>query len=225
MPRVIIFDFDGVITETEPLHYSAFAHVLPGFDIQLSRETYFARYTGLSDREILRRILADRDIRLSSHDCDRLLRNKDTAYRERIRQGIEPLPGLRHFVEYAARLMPLAICSGSKTIEIEMILREIGIETCFPTIVAAEDVPVSKPDPAGYRLTLSRLASTLPDLAPSDCLVFEDSQAGIAAAKAAAMRVIAIRKDYPVAGTDQADAIIAGFEGLTMQSMESLLAG
>jgi len=224
MPRAIFFDFDGVVTETEPLHHEAFARVLPGFDIELDRETYFARYAGLSDREILSRILADRGHRLSDDDCTRLLRDKDTAYRERISRGIEPLDGLLEFVEHAARHVPLAICSGSKAIEIGMILRQLGIDAMFPTIVATEDVTVSKPDPAGYLLTLSHLRATLPGLEPADCLVFEDSEAGIAAAKSAAMRVIAIRKDYPVAGTDRADAIIAGFGGLTMAGVEALLA-
>jgi beta-phosphoglucomutase len=225
MPQAIIFDFDGVITDTEPLHYDAFARVLPGFDIQLSRETYFARYTGLSDREILRRILADGGRHLPDDACVRLLRDKDAAYRRRIRRGIEPLAGLRSFVEHAARHVPLAICSGSKTLEIEMILREIDIDAFFQTIVAAEDVPVSKPDPAGYLLALARIRSAMPDLMPDGCLVFEDSEAGIAAARSAAMRVIAVRKDYPVAGTNLADAIIEGFDGLTLQKIESLLAG
>jgi len=225
MPEAIIFDFDGVITDTEPLHYEAFARVLPGFDIQLSRETYFARYAGLSDREILRRILAEGGPHLPHAECLRLLRDKDAAYRQRIRRGIEPLAGLRSFVEHAASHMPLAICSGSKTVEIEMILREIGIAAYFQMIVAVEDVPVSKPDPAGYLLALSRIKAAMPGLTPDGCLVFEDSEAGIAAAESAAMRVIAIRKDYPVAGTDRADAIIDGFDGLTLQKLESLLAG
>ncbi len=225
MPRAIIFDFDGVITDTEPLHFEAFARVLPSFGIPLSRETYFARYAGLSDREILRRILADGDRGLSDDDCVRLLREKDAAYRERIRRGIEPLPGLRGFVEHAARHVPLAICSGSKSAEIEIILRQFGIEALFPTIVATEDVPTSKPDPAGYLLTLEHLRSGLPDLTPNDCLVFEDSDAGIAAAKAAGMRVVAVGNNYTPADTDSVDAVITDFDGLTMTKTETLLAG
>ncbi|MFQ5411514.1 MAG: HAD family hydrolase [Phycisphaerae bacterium] len=223
MLRAIIFDFDGVLVETEPLHFEAFAHVLPAFDLELSRDDYFARYAGLSDAEILRRLSADRNRRWTPETFEDILHRKKARYGALIASGIEPLPGVADLVRRASRHWPLAICSGSTRSEIETILSRVHLCACFSTLVAAEDVPVSKPDPAGYRRALAHLKNRIPDLEPAECLVIEDSRAGILAAKAAGMHVLAIRKDYGDADSAPADQWIDSFLELTDERLVGVI--
>jgi len=192
MLRGIVFDFDGVIADTEPLHFAAFAEALSQFDVPLSRETYFSRYLGLRDEEILRRLLADERRRLTFEQTSRLLGAKDAAYGRRIERGIDLAPGAAGLIRRASQRYSLAICSGSKRDEIEQILRQADLLRPFEVIVAAEDVTSSKPDPAGYALTLRRLQACMSGLRAEQCLAIEDSPAGVTAAKGAGMRVVAI---------------------------------
>ncbi|MCG8407216.1 MAG: HAD family phosphatase [Phycisphaerales bacterium] len=223
MNQAIIFDFDGVIVESEPLHYEAFRSVLPEFGIQLTRESYYARYVGLADREIVRRLLADHDRRLTQDETEGLMRKKNTEYERQIMKGIDPLPGVAELIKRTSNQHPLAICSGSKRREISMILDQIGLSAFFSVIVASDDVLSSKPDPAGYLLALSQLRRAKPDLTAEKCLVFEDSEAGISAAKAAGMKVIAIRKDDLGTDTASADGTIASFLELENVDLASLV--
>ncbi|MFQ5430577.1 MAG: HAD family hydrolase [Phycisphaerae bacterium] len=222
MLQAIIFDFDGVIVETEPLHCRAFLEVLPAFELPLTRETYFDRLVGLADHEILRRLLAESRRSLSSQDTERLLRMKDAAYARLIAGGIEPIPGAASLIRRLADRWPLAVCSGSKRNEIERILEQAGLLPFFPIIVAAEDVRESKPDPAGYLLALRRLRERSPVLTAGGCAVIEDSAAGIAAARAAGMRVVALRQDAQ--NTADADKVVDRLDALTVADLEALCA-
>ena len=156
MARAIVFDFDGVIVDTEPLHFAAFREVLPDFGITLSRGTYFSRYVGMSDEEILRRVLSDQDCHPVPEQIRQLLHNKDIAYRRRIETGIDLATGAEALIRLASRRWVPAICSGSKRVEIEHILRRADMLSLFSVIVTTEDVSVSKPDPAGYLLAIAR---------------------------------------------------------------------
>lgn len=221
MIRAIIFDFDGVLVETEPLHYEAFRRVLPAFGIRLSRDSYFNRYVGLADREILRRLQDDFGRTLTSDEAECLLKKKGNEYRRQFVEGIQPLPGVVEFIKQVPAQWPLAVCSGSRKAEIKTILGQIGLLEFFKEITASEDVTASKPDPAGYLLTLEKLQQSHPGLTERECLVFEDSEAGIAAAKAAGMSVIAILKNEGSADTTRADGAIVDFRGLTIGDLES----
>ncbi|MFQ5501486.1 MAG: HAD family hydrolase [Phycisphaerae bacterium] len=223
MLRAILFDFDGVIAETEPLHFEAFAHTLPAFDLPLSREIYFARYVGLSDTEIVKRLSRDLNRNLTPHTLREVLDRKRAYYRKTIKAGIDLIPGVGDLIRRVSRQWPLAICSGSARSEIEIILTCADLRECFKTIVAAEDVQVSKPDPAGYLLAYANLKNTTPDLREADCLVLEDSRAGILAARAAGMRVIGIRKDYGDADLAPADRWIDSFEEVTDESLTGMM--
>ncbi len=223
MLRAILFDFDGVIAETEPLHFEAFTHTLPAFDLPLSRENYFARYVGLSDYEIVKRLSIDLNRDLTPRTHREVLDRKRTHYRETIDGGIDLIPGVGDLIRRASRRWPLAICSGSARSEIETILTCADLRECFKTIVAAEDVSVSKPDPAGYQLACANLKNTTPDLMETDCLVLEDSRAGILAAKAAGMRVVGIRKDYGDADSAPADRWIDSFLELTDETLATVM--
>ena len=186
----VIFDFDGVIADTEPLHYQAFREVLAAHGVDLSETDYFAKYVGLNDATFIRRIFEDR--RKPLPDPQEIRSRKDADYESLIARGLPLLPGVRSFVETAARSVPLAICSGARRSEIISLLRQHELEQFFSAIVATEDVPISKPDPAGFLRALELLRKQKTDLTADRCLVIEDSLLGIRAARAAGMPVLAV---------------------------------
>ena len=224
MPRAIVFDFDGVLVDTEPLHFAAFREVLPDFGITLSRGTYFSRYVGMSDEEILRRVLSDQDRHLVPEQVRQLLHNKDIAYRRQIEPGIALVSGAEALIQRASRRWVPAICSGSKRVEIEHILRRADILSFFSVIVTTEDVTVSKPAPAGYLLAIARLQEHVPGLRPTDCLAIEDSTAGITAAKRAGMRTLQFCGGEPCGPGSAPDTTVQSLVELTDARLEALLA-
>ena len=224
MLRAIIFDFDGVICDTEPLHRRAFAEVLRPLGIRLSEDEYYGRYAGLDDRAVLRAVLDDAGRRLGADETHRLLTAKDAAYFATIADGIERCPGVDAFVVEAARRWPLAVCSGARRIEIETLLTQAGLMRHFAVIVSADEVASSKPDPAGYRQTLLELRRTVPDLLPAQCLAIEDSGHGIAAARAAGMRVLAVESRIPSTQIADADLTAPDLRSLTPDRLATMVA-
>jgi beta-phosphoglucomutase len=236
MIRAIIFDCDGVIADTEPLHYQAFERVLTDRSIRLSRVEYFSKYVGLNDPTFLRSIFADWRLPLDDQEANRLLQMKNDSYLSMIVDGIEPLPGVAEFVARASRRWPLAVCSGARRVEIETILRHTGLSRYFPVIVSSDDVPISKPDPAGFLRAMELLRRTesgpgpspggkrggLPDLSAPECLVIEDSVHGITAAKAAGMRVLAVQSGCSAAQLSLADVVVPDLRFVTDDTISAM---
>jgi len=203
MLRSIIFDFDGVIADTEPLHFAAFEHVFSKLGIPLTREEYFTKYLGLNDAAFLRAIHADRgrecdDERLRTIQCA-----KDEMYQTSIFQSLGLRPGVSAFVRSVAERWPIGICSGARRVEIDAILSQNGLAAAFNEIVSADDISTSKPEPAGYRHTVELLAAHAPGLLPRECLAIEDSVNGIRAARSAGIRTLAM-----IGVSDQPTAMI-----------------
>ena len=192
MLEAIVFDFDGVICNTEPLHGRAFARALAGCSIPLSEKDYLARYAGLNDRAVLQAVFQDAGRTLTDDACESLLHVKNEAYFAMIANGIDRLPGVDRLVPRLARQWPLAICSGARRVEIETILRPAGLFECFQFVVSADEVASSKPDPAGYLETLKQLRRILPESSAADCLAIEDTEHGVAAARAAGLKTLAV---------------------------------
>ena len=218
--RAVIFDFDGVLFDTEPLHYRAFAEALPAFDLRLTEADYFDRYVGLNDRTLTARMLKDRGRDPSTQAVEQILSRKDNAYMRLIGRGLEPLPGVRQFLEFLSSQMPLAICSGARRVEIETLLRASSLLEYFPDRVTSDDQPLSKPDPAGFLQALDLLQHRRPDLLAAECLIIEDSLHGMQAARAAGMKVAAIAARVPAARFAGADWIVPDMSSLHRQLIE-----
>jgi beta-phosphoglucomutase len=220
--RAIIFDFDGVIADTEPLHFRAFERVLARTPWQISEEEYFSRYLGLTDKVMLERLTVDRATPFAAGKLSALLQRKYDTYLAMIADGIEPTPGLREFLATIPPQIPLAICSGARRKEIELLLRHIGISGRFVTIVSSEDVPTSKPDPDGYLLTLGRLQSVLPNLSARSVLAIEDSALGLRAAHDAGLRTMAIKPGHSKVDVSLAESLRPDFGNLTFEYLDGL---
>jgi beta-phosphoglucomutase len=221
----VIFDFDGVIVDTEPLHYRAFQKILEPLGLGYGWDTYVADYLGFDDRDAFREAFRSRGRPLSGTELEPLIEQKAQAFLEIIAAGVRPYPGAVELIAGISGRLPLAICSGALRSDILPVLEQFGLGGVFDVIVTADDVTASKPDPACYRLTVERLSAACPGkgIAPESCIVIEDTPGGIAAARGAGLVVVGVTTSYPadrLAGTAR---IVTSLEELTPDDLALLV--
>lgn len=218
MLKALIFDFNGIIVDDEPIHMRMFQKVLAEEGITLSDKDYYRLYLGMNDRDCFTATLKKDGRRPTAKDIDALIRRKARHYRAFIAKHLIFFPGARAFVRRVARKYPLAIASGALRSEIQYILRQGGLRKCFPVIVAAEDVRNGKPHPEGFQKAMRLLNRKLSlKLKPEECLVLEDSLEGITAAKKAGMQCLALATSHPVSKLKKADFTAKGYKGLNLK--------
>lgn len=206
LPRglnAIVFDLDGVLIDSEPLHHRALQDVLRPHGVEIDFETFRRDYVGLDDETFFRRIWAEASLREDQYDLQRLKTAKSNALAEQITVGVNSFPGVLDLAAALRELVPLAICSGSRRSEIVSLCSHLprpNILDLFACVVSRDDVPASKPNPAGYRLAVERLGRS-----PGECLAIEDTNTGIEAARRANLRVLAVATTHPVETLKGAD--------------------
>ena len=220
MISALVFDFDGVLADSEPLHLAATQDVLASMGAALPREEYYADYLGYDDAGMFRALSDARGWGLTRQQIATLIAEKAAAL-EGIISGTDVLyPAAAECVRRLAAHWPLGIASGAFRHEIEAILRRGGIDRYFRFIVGAGETPESKPHPGPYRL-----AAQLHNAAPGACLAIEDSRFGIESAKSAGLWCVGITSTYPVSELMTADAIITSLDELTPELIRSLGSG
>ncbi len=208
MIRAIIFDLDGTLADTEPLHFAAFAELLGAEGIQLTREEYFERLIGYTDRDCFAVVMREHGRPADDAAIAHLAARKAARYQEMIADRDLLYPGAAEFVRRCAARFPLAVATGTLRDEAELILGRAGLRKLFVDVVAAEDVENGKPAPDSFLAALSRLAARLrPPPKREECLVIEDTAAGIEAARRAGMRVLAIAHSASPADLARADLV------------------
>lgn len=223
----VIFDFDGVVVDSEPVHCAGFARVLGELGVTLTWETYCERYLGFDDHDCFAAVLADHGVAASEARLDELTRKKTVAVQQVLAASATAMPGAVALIAAVSSAgVPLAVCSGALRPEIEIAARRIGVWERFLVVVAAEDVRHGKPDPEGYRLAVERLSDvTGVALRPERCVAIEDSPAGIAAAKLAGLGVLAVAVSYPAAALEEADAVVPTLAEASLATLRALVAG
>lgn len=215
--RAVIFDFNGVIVDDEPLHLELFKTVMAELGIVLSNEEYREKYLGFDDRGCFTAALADAGRVAEAENAAliaALIERKAGLYVAAINQSCPLFPGAVPLVKSLAETLPLAIASGALRNEIEIVLGRAGVRDLFQAIIAAEDVSACKPDPEGYVKALAALNALGQEaIRPEQCLVIEDSVAGIEAAKRAGMRCLAVTNSYAAEELWRADRVVATVEG------------
>ncbi len=224
MLKAIIFDFNGVILDDEPLHFAAMRHAVSGLGIHLTREAYWDKYLPFDDRGCLEAICRDHGCSLDEVTRSDTLLRKTTHYEQLLRGGFPLCAGAARFVRAAAERYPLALASGARRAEIEPALEATGLRHHFTVIVAAEDFVLGKPNPESFLLALERLniARNAPPILPAECLVIEDSAAGVRGARAAGMACLAVTNSYPPEALQPANRIIASFQEVRLDSLNAL---
>jgi len=226
MLKAIIFDFDGVIVDAEPIHLKAFQQVLSAEGINLSENDYYDRYLALDDKTLFESIFKDSKLILGRSIIADYMKRKSNLYNQIIRNSIRIFPGVVDFVNGVNERFVLAIGSGALRDEIEYILDQIGIKDKFEAIVSAEDVEKCKPDPEVFIKALENINSDYitgqNKINPNECLVVEDSIAGVKAAEAAGMRSLAITNSYPIEKLNEADLVYNSLKDVNIEDIENL---
>jgi beta-phosphoglucomutase len=181
--RGLLFDLDGTLIDSDPLHYRGWRDTLASYGIELSEADFRARISGRLNPEIVRDFLPE----LLEDEGRQVSEEKEAGFRA-LARGLDPTPGLHALLALAdANGMKRAVVTNAPRANVEFVLAELGVARLFHSIVLGEEAGRGKPDPAPYRLALERLG-----LAPEEALAFEDSPAGIASARGAGIRVVAI---------------------------------
>jgi beta-phosphoglucomutase len=218
----VIFDFDGVIADTEPSHLAAFQDVLAGTGLTLSAGDYYDRYMGYDDVGTLRALGRDQGRPLDDGEIRRLVAAKAGRFEARVHDGNVLFPGAVACIERLAAVAPLSIASGALHAEIDAILTAAGVRDRFHAIVGADDVPRSKPAPDTYQRAVELLGAAGVDAEPSTCVAIEDTVWGIEAAHAAGLPCVALTHSYPAAALAAADAVLDGLDALQPALLERL---
>lgn len=220
MIAAIVFDFDGVLADSEPLHLAATQEVLASLGATLTREEYYAEYLGYDDEGMFKALSDARGWKLTQGEIRTLIADKATAL-EAVISGTDVLyAGASDCVERLAAEWPLGIASGALRHEIEAILRRGNLDGYFKFVVGAGDTHASKPAPDPYWR-----AAELHGVAPNTCVAVEDSRFGIESAKTAGLWCIGITHTYPVSELLEADSIITSLAELTPELIRSLKSG
>ena len=213
----VIFDFDGVIADTERLHLRAFQEVFRERGWQLDEQVYFDRYLGYDDVGLVEAF--DRECRLNQSDeaLAQLVREKTRLFAAYVDAGDVLFPAARACIGRLASTYRLGIASGALKAEITAILGAAGLLPHCPIIVAADDVTSCKPAPEPYLKAAAAL-----DVSPDQCVAIEDSPAGLSAARTAGMRTIGLTTTAPRALLSDADLVLDGLEQVSGDTIAAL---
>ncbi len=221
--QAIVFDFDGVIANSEPLHLKAFQQVLADEGILLTSQRYYSHYLGYDDVGVFGAIGADLDVPMSPERVANLVRRKGEALEAMIHSGAVLFPGAADFIRAAAAAVPIAIASGALRHEIDEIVSAAGLADLFVTVVASGDTPQSKPAPDPYRLAFDRLQQASGGrLEPWRCVAIEDSRWGLESAHGAGLRCVGVTTSYPASELGNAELVVDGLHALRLEALHQL---
>ena len=228
MIRAVIFDLDGTLVETEPLHFASFNQVLRLDGIEIGFEDYTTRLIGLNDRDCFAAVLRENRKDASDDHVAKLIARKTVVYQAMVAERDVLYPGAEKFVRDCAHRFPLMIATGTLRAEAEAILRRAGLRELFLDIIAADDVEHGKPEPDGFIAALGRIGYLLRQRDPvlaDECLVVEDTQAGIEAARRAGMKVLALCHMAQASELAAADVVRASISDLDLDDVLHALRG
>jgi beta-phosphoglucomutase len=208
--RAVIFDFNGTLSNDEPILCEIFRRLFAEYDKPLSADEYYDRLAGHSDPEIVRMWLG------ADHpDVDKVIAQRTALYVAAVADGSSISQGVRETVRYASERVPVAIVSGAARAEIEPVLDAAGLGPLVAAIVSVDDVARGKPDPESYVRALELLGG----IDAGEAVVVEDTDAGVAAAKAAGTRCIAVLGTLKPERLAAADEVVAELDVALMERL------
>ncbi len=219
MPNAaIIFDFDGVIVHSEGAHMLTIRELAATRGVTFTDDTYFREYVALSDRDIFPRLWKDNGRELTTAQLKEIILLKQARYEQMVDGGhVVAFPGSIDLIRACAAKLPVAICSAASRATIEASIHALDIARCFQTIVSADDVARSKPDPAPYALAAKRLG-----FEPGLCVAIEDTVGGMTSALHAGCKVAAVCHTVPRERLTAATLVVDGTIDLTVERLLNL---
>ena len=224
MLRAVIFDFDGVITDSEILHLRAFNQILARHNIEITEEVYYKEYLGFTDRDCFESVASQNQLGLDSEQIENLIKQKNRIFEKLAQTEATIFEGVPEFLQMLKdNKIRRAICSGALLVDIAPILEKSRLGHFFEVIVSAEQIEKGKPDPEGFLLALEKLnEGNQNSISANECVVIEDSHWGLEAAQAAGMHTIAITNSYDANQLTVADKVIEHLDQLKLKDMRKL---
>lgn len=229
--KAVLFDFNGVVIDDEPIHEALLAELMLGENLVLQPGEFAELCLGRSDRACITDLLTRRGRLVGDRDLERLLAQKNAAYLERLAtlNSLPIYPGLADLIfRFRGANLALGLVSGALRNEIEAVLVQAGLRQHFSVVVGGDDISQSKPEPEGYIKAIALLNQADPslNLGPENCLAIEDTFAGIQAAKAAGISVVGVAHSYPLHMLQrQANWAIDHLNDLEVERVRHILAG
>ncbi|MBN1693352.1 MAG: HAD family phosphatase [Dehalococcoidales bacterium] len=212
--EAVLWDMDGVIADTADYHYGAWRDVFGESGVAFSKED-FMRHFGRRHDTIIKFALGDK---LTPEEVDAIAGKKQVIYRERVSKNVVPLPGAIELIKLLNKhRIKTAIATSAVLKNIDVILKGLGIQDSFQAIAYGTEVAEGKPSPQIFQLAATRLG-----VRPADCVVIEDAIAGVAAAKRAGMKCIAVTNSHPGMSLKNADLIVDTLEKVDIEILRSL---
>lgn len=224
MLRAVIFDFDGVIVDTEMLHLKAFNIALAPYGIEITKERYYKEMLGLTDLDLFKKIITKDFPNDGDKKLKELLEDKRAAFEKLVKSECRTIGGVKEFLDLLkTEKIPMAICSGALLDEIKSILRSNGLIDYFEFIVSAELVKRGKPFPDGFILMLQKMNEKIrPKILAGHCIVIEDSHWGLIAAQKAGMRTIAVTNSYEERELSFADKVTDSLAKISIKDLRKI---
>ena len=220
----VVFDFDGVLANSEPLHLRVYQILLSREDIAFPASEYYQRYLGLDDVGIFTMLAREKGLDIGGDRLSTLIERKTEIFLRLAREGDVLFPGAADCLRAVAAAVPVGIASGALSHEIGQILEAAGLRALVPVIVAAGETPRAKPAPDPFvravELMSARAGRTLE---PSRVVALEDSPPGLRAARAAGLRTLGLATSYPADVLREAEHVVADISHVTLALLESLV--
>ena len=209
--KIIIFDFDGVILDSENSHFIAFNEALKNLNINISEDEYYSKYISLDDRGVITNVVNDKNISVTNEEIDMIIKNKNDYFESRLIDNSKLFPGVEELIIQLSKNFVLSIGSGANRSEIIKTLKNNNIYDYFEIIVSANEVNNPKPNPETYNRVLDNINT---DFNINEIIVIEDSPGGIEAAKSAGLKCIAITNTFDNKELGKADIIVSNYEDI-----------
>jgi beta-phosphoglucomutase len=214
--KAIVFDFDGVLADSEMIHFRVYNELLASSGVRLTKEEYCEEYLGFDDEGVFEHLAQKKNLMLGDEEIEMLIAAKARRFEAIVSASNVLYPTAESCVRRLAAVWPVGICSGARRSEIEVMLRGARLLDLFRFIVATGDTDQGKPAPDPYLKAAERHG-----VAPHECVALEDSHAGLQSARSAGMRTIAISTTYP-RPTLQADRVVDSLDEITVEFIRGL---
>ena len=212
--EAVIWDMDGVIADTGPYHYKAWQYVFQKRGVNFTEDD-FRRHFGQRNDTIIRSNIGRS---ISSAEMDTIADEKEEKYRQVVAQNIKPLPGTLELMRILRENgVKMAVASSAPPENIQLIISGLELGNCFKAIVYGREVTEGKPSPRGFLLAARKLG-----VEPPNCIVIEDAVAGVAAAKGAGMKCVAVTNTHPATSLEESDLIVDTLEAVSLGDLEKL---
>jgi beta-phosphoglucomutase len=217
IPDAVVFDFDGVLANTEPLHLRVYQMLAAEHTFSFTTDEYYARYLGYDDVGVFEALSRDKGLRVDGDRMAALIERKTALFQSLVRDSAVLFPGTAACLRAMRAACPIAIASGALSHEIALIL--------VPVIVAAGDTPRGKPAPDPYRLAMERLSAAFGrHLRPQASVAIEDSRWGLESARDAGMLTVALTTSYAASELGEPDLVLSDIAEATPARLGALVA-